>query len=139
LCKGCGRCVDICPADNMRIDPKLRKSYNADPVYCWECLNCVKYCPEHAVDVRGYVDFCPLGASLTVLRDTKKNVVYWRVVYRNGAVKEFAFPIRTTPWGSIKPPTEWPERTDIDSELLSGEPELLGVEFPTLKTAGART
>jgi len=30
-CKGCGKCVDICPADNMHYNPKVRRAYNADP------------------------------------------------------------------------------------------------------------
>ncbi len=132
-CKGCGRCIYICPADNMQFVPglKYRRSYNADPISCWECYNCVKYCPEHAVEVRSYADFVPLGGRVIPLRDTKNNVIYWRVEYRDGTIYEFAFPIRTTPWDSIRPPTEWPERTDLDSEYLSGEPDALGVpELP---------
>ncbi|MEM0465063.1 adenylyl-sulfate reductase subunit beta [Pyrobaculum sp.] len=132
LCKGCGKCVDICPADNMQYNPKNRKGYNADPIMCAECMNCVKYCPEHAVDVRPYADFAPLGARIGVVRDTKKNIIYWRIMYRDGTVYEMASPIRTTPWGSAKGALEYPERTDLDSELLAMEdkPEYLG--FPEL-------
>lgn len=128
LCKGCGICVDICPADNMQLNPRERKAYNADPVSCVDCLNCVKYCPVYAVDVRSYSEFVPLGVRVRVVRDTKKNVIYWRIVYRDGTVYEFAYPIRTTPWGSAKGPLDFPERTDLDSELLALEdkPEFLG-------------
>jgi adenylylsulfate reductase subunit B len=56
-------------------------------------MNCVKYCPEHAVDVRPYSDFAPLGARVGVVRDTKKNIIYWRIVFRDGTVYDFASPI----------------------------------------------
>ncbi len=135
-CKGCGKCVDICPADNMHYNPKVRRAYNADPVSCAECMNCVKYCPEHAVDVRTYSDFAPLGARVGVVRDTKKNIIYWRVVFRDGTVYDFASPIRTTPWGSARGAMDIPERADLDSELLALEdkPEYLGFkELPRPK------
>jgi adenylylsulfate reductase subunit B len=136
LCKGCGKCVDICPADNMQFNPRIRKAYNADPVSCSECLNCVKYCPEHAVDVRSYADFIPLGARVGVVRDTKKNVIYWRIMFRDGTIRDFAVPIRTTPWGSAKGALDFAERADLDSELLCCEdnPEFLGFkELPRPK------
>ncbi len=53
-CDGCGECVDICPSDIMHIDRKYRRSYNVEPNFCWECYSCVKACPQHAIDVRGY-------------------------------------------------------------------------------------
>ncbi len=59
-CDGCGECVDICPSDIMHIDKTLRRAYNIEPNMCWECYSCVKACPHHAIDVRGYADFAPL-------------------------------------------------------------------------------
>ncbi|HEV8258009.1 MAG TPA: 4Fe-4S binding protein, partial [Casimicrobiaceae bacterium] len=59
-CDGCGECVDICPSNIMHIDPVYRRSYNIEPNFCWECYSCVKYCPQQAIDVRGYADFAPL-------------------------------------------------------------------------------
>ena len=67
-CDGCGECVDICPSDIMHIDPVYRRSYNIEPNFCWECYSCVKACPQHAIDVRGYADFAPLGHSVRVLQ-----------------------------------------------------------------------
>ena len=60
-CDGCGECVDICPSDIMHIDRTYRRAYNIEPNFCWECYSCVKACPQHAIDVRGYADFAPLG------------------------------------------------------------------------------
>jgi 4Fe-4S binding domain. len=120
----------------MQFNPKVRRAYNADPVSCVECMNCVKYCPEHAVDVRPYSDFAPLGARVGVVRDTKKNIIYWRIVYRDGTVYDFASPISPTPWGSARGALDIPERADLDSELLALEdkPEYLGFkELPRPK------
>ncbi|GIX28923.1 MAG: hypothetical protein KatS3mg123_2804 [Burkholderiales bacterium] len=45
-------------------------------------------------------------------------------------MKEFTFPIRTTPWGSIKPPSEYerPDARALASPMLAHEPEALKVE-----------
>jgi len=137
-CVGCGDCVDICPSDIMHFDPKTRKAYNAEPDMCWECFNCVKVCHRYAMDVRGYADFVPMGHSISVLRDEKENKVYWKIKYRNGTVKEFVFPIRTTPWGSIKPPQAYaePARGKLMDEYLSAEPDKLYVpELPKPREA----
>jgi adenylylsulfate reductase subunit B len=135
MCDGCGKCVELCPSDIMHIDPVNRRAYNVEPDMCWECYTCVKYCPEHAIDVRGYADFAPLGHGVTVLREPEKGAVSWKIKYRDGRIKEFTFPIRTTKWGSIKSPRDYPApREDlIHTQLLSHEPEYLKVEkLPTL-------
>ena len=134
-CDGCGQCVDICPSDIMHIDKTYRRAYNIEPNFCWECYSCVKACPQHAIDVRGYSDFAPLGHSVRVLREEEKGVISWKIRYRDGRVKEFSFAIRTTPWGSIKAPSDYetPDEKALNSVLLAHEPEALKVEsLPTL-------
>ena len=66
-CDGCGHCVDICPSDIMHIDENIRRAKNIEPNFCWECYSCVKACPNHAIDVRGYADFAPMGHSVSCL------------------------------------------------------------------------
>jgi adenylylsulfate reductase subunit B len=54
-------------------------------------------------------------------------------------VKEFTFPIRTTPWGSIKAPSDYeaPDTNGLRSPLLAHEPAALKVEtLPTLPQSG---
>ena len=134
-CDGCGQCVDICPSDIMHIDKTYRRAYNIEPNFCWECYSCVKACPQHAIDVRGYSDFAPLGHKVRVLREEEKGTVSWKIKYRDGRVKEFTFANRTTPWGSIKPPSEYeaPDAQALNSVLLAHEPEALMVAaLPTL-------
>jgi len=43
----------------------------------------------------------PLGASVQPLRGTDS--IMWTIKFRNGTMKRFKFPIRTTPEGSIDP------------------------------------
>ena len=105
-CDGCGHCVDICPSDIMHIDKTYRRAYNIEPNMCWECYSCVKACPQNAIDARGYADFAPLGHSVRTLREEAKGTISWRIEFRDGRVKEFVSPIRTTPWGSIPSPAE---------------------------------
>jgi len=72
-CKGQDKtaCMYICPNDLMFLDMEKMKAYNRDPSMCWECQCCVKICPQQAMDVRGYSDFIPLGASCVPLRGSE--------------------------------------------------------------------
>lgn len=136
-CDGCGECVDICPSDIMHIDKVYRRSYNIEPNFCWECYSCVKACPQQAIDVRGYADFAPLGHSVRALREEDKGTISWKIRYRDGREKGFTFPIRTTPWGSIKPPAEYEGSgpDELDSPMLAHEPAALGVDsLPDLQS-----
>ncbi len=132
-CKGCMECVRICPSDIMHIDPGQGRAYNIEPSMCWECFACVKACPEAAIEVRGYADFAPLHHRVVPTRTPER--IEWKITMLDGSLKEFAYPIRTTPWGSIRPPQESPapEGSALGTELLSFEPDYLAVEaLPTL-------
>jgi adenylylsulfate reductase subunit B len=134
-CDGCGQCVDICPSDIMHIDRTYRRAYNIEPNFCWECYSCVKACPMHAIDARGYSDFAPMGHKVRVLREEEKGMISWKIKYRDGREKEFRFPIRTTPWGSIKAPQEYeaPDANALSSPELAHEPTALHIDaLPTL-------
>ncbi|MBI3581000.1 MAG: adenylyl-sulfate reductase subunit beta [Nitrospinae bacterium] len=111
-CDGCkGRdktaCAYICPHDLMKLDVGRMKAFNQEPEQCWECYNCVKICPQQAIEVRGYADFMPMGAKVLPLRGSDS--IMWTVKFRNGTLKRFKFPIRTTPEGSIEPYKGLPE------------------------------
>ena len=125
-CKGQDRtaCLYICPNDLMVLDQESMKAYNREPAMCWECYNCVKICPQQAIDVRGYADFCPMGASVVPLRGTED--IMWTVKFRDGNVKRFKFPIRTTPEGTAPPAGgfEFGPGT-LDDQLLATEPASL--------------
>lgn len=131
-CDGCKAlertaCMYVCPNDLMTLDTESGKAYNQEPDLCWECYSCVKICPTQAIDVRGYADFVPLGAAVVPMRGTDS--IMWTVQFRDGRIKRFRFPIRTTAEGSVVAFSGVAEATDegLKSQLLAGEPEQLGV------------
>ncbi len=138
-CDGCKAldktaCQHICPNDLMVLDKNKMKAYNQDPSMCWECYNCVKICPTQAVQVRGYADFVPLGASATPLRSTDS--IMWTVKFRNGTLKRFKFPIRTTAEGTAVPSGGFAEHSDLKSTALCSEPAALGLPAVFSLTGG---
>ncbi len=108
-CKGQEKtaCMYICPHDLMVLDTERMKAYNQEPEQCWECYNCIKICPQQAMEVRGYADFAPLGASVIPLRGSDS--IMWTVKFRNGILKRYKFPIRLTEEGSVDPYAGKPE------------------------------
>ncbi len=133
-CDGCKAldktaCQYICPNDLMVLNKDKMKAYNQEPEQCWECQCCVKICPTQAIDVRGYADFMPMGASVVPMRSTDS--IMWTVKFRNGSIKRFKFPIRTTPEGQANAYADL-KGQDLESGLLSTE-EADGYSIPTPK------
>ena len=136
-CDGCKAldktaCQYICPNDLMVLNNDSMKAYNREPEMCWECYNCVKICPVQAVDVRGYADFVPMGASVVPMRSTDS--IMWTVKFRNGMLKRFKFPIRTTEEGKAQPFDQYPTGDeDLKSPTLMCEPTGLNTETGPVK------
>lgn len=130
-CDGCKAlqrtaCQYICPNDLMVLDKEKMKAYNREPEMCWECYSCVKICPQQAIDVRSYADFVPLNASVTPMRGSQD--IMWTVKFRNGTIKRFKFPTRTTAEGEVKPYADYKTGTeDLKSPILATEPDSLGL------------
>ena len=63
-------------------------------------------------------DFVPLGSSIMPMLGTED--VMWTCKFRNGLIKRFKFPIRTTPEGTAN---AYPDLkgSDLESGLLSTE------------------
>jgi len=135
-CDGCKAldktaCQYICPNDLMVLEPEPRpdgtkRAYNQEPEQCWECFNCVKICPQQAIEVRNYADFCPLGSSTIPLRGSDS--IMWTIKFRDGkTIKRFKFPIRTTVEGSI--------------DVFKGKtlPNVADIKKPGFFTGAART
>ena len=51
----------------------------------------------------------------------------WTVKFRNGTIKRFKFPIRTTPEGQAQPAGGWTNAPAIEGPTLFTEPESLGL------------
>ncbi len=99
-CKGGDKtaCMYICPNDLMVLNVEAMMAYNQEPDACWECYSCVKICPQGAIFVRGYDDFVPMGGQVHPMRSSDS--IMWTVKFRNGNMKRFKFPIRTTAEGA---------------------------------------
>ncbi|MCP4757171.1 MAG: adenylyl-sulfate reductase subunit beta [Proteobacteria bacterium] len=123
-CKGQDKtaCMYICPHDLMKLDLTTEKALNQEPVQCWECYNCVKICPQQAVEVRCYADFAPLGSSCIPMRGT--DTIMWTIQFRDGMIKRFKFPIRTTDEGAA----------EIDTGV-----QAVAVDLSTIKEQGLFT
>ena len=92
---------------------------------CGEC--CVKICPTQAIDVRGYADFMPMGATVVPMRSTDS--IMWTVKFRNGSLKRFKFPIRTTEEGKAVPAGGFETGSDdLQDPVLFTEPASLGLD-----------
>ncbi len=131
-CDGCkGRqvavCMYICPDDLMKLDIARMKAFNQEPNQCWECQCCVKACPQQAIEVRSFQDWVPMGGAVIPLRTD--NSIMWTIKFRDGEVKRFKFPNRTTAVGSIDPYADKPLAGDINSPLLFTE---ANVTLPTI-------
>jgi len=131
-CDGCKggtvtACMYICPNDLMKLDTSRMKAFNQEPEQCWECQCCVKACPQQAIEVRAYQDVVPMGGACIPLRTDSS--IMWTIKFRDGEVKRFKFPVRTTTVGSIDPYTGKPELGDIKSNLLFTE---LGMTLPKI-------
>jgi adenylylsulfate reductase subunit B len=118
----------ICPHDLMMLDKGRMKAYNQEPEQCWECYSCVKICPQQAIEARAYADIVPLGGSVIPLRGSDS--IMWTIKFRDGEIKRFKFPIRTTPEGSIDPYKGKPEPNLADI----GKPEFFTEAGKTLPT-----
>ncbi|CAM2059668.1 Adenylylsulfate reductase subunit beta [Desulfovibrionales bacterium] len=120
-CKGGEKtaCMYICPNDLMVLDPEEMRAFNQEPDACWECYSCVKICPQGAIAARPYADFAPMGGTSIPLRGSED--IMWTIKFRNGSVKRFKFPIRTTTEGSIDAFAGKPGAGDIETELLYTE------------------
>ena len=121
-------CVYICPNDLMVLDPVANKGFNQEPDMCSECYACVKLCPQEAINVRGYADFVPLGASVQPHRTD--DGMQWDVIFRDGRRFEFTYPSRTRAVGTVVPYQGFTEDRvgDIGNQNLAGDSNWLGVE-----------
>lgn len=131
-CDGCAggevtACMHICPHDLMKLDAGRGKAFNQEPDQCWDCQCCVKACPQQAVEVRPGADYVPMGGAAIPVR--ANNAVEWTIKFRDGEVKRFTFPVRTTPEGSIDPYRGKPAAGNLKDQLLFTE---VGRTLPVL-------
>ncbi|MFY9641274.1 MAG: adenylyl-sulfate reductase subunit beta [Rhodomicrobium sp.] len=123
-CDGCKGgeytvCMYMCPNDLMKLDTTRMKAFNQEPEQCWECQCCVKACPQQAIEVRSFQDWVPMGGAVIPMRTDSS--IMWTIKFRDGEVKRFKFPIRTTAVGSIDPYNGKPPAGNLEDQLLFTE------------------
>lgn len=50
-CKGCGICVEMCPAKVFTAEEGTGKAIVAYPERCTDCGMCELYCPDYAISL----------------------------------------------------------------------------------------
>ena len=71
-----------------------------------------------------------MGATVSPMRST--DAIMWTVKFRNGTLKRFKFPIRTTPEGQAEPAGGFEFEGDLNDQNLFTEPESIGTDLFTL-------
>lgn len=88
-CNGCGRCVDICPGDLLKIDENGMSSIR-NQADCWDCMACVKSCLNGALETRLPFSLADFGATLKP--KIFPDLIQWELTYADGRLEEFAIP-----------------------------------------------
>lgn len=88
-CDGCGRCVDICPGDLLKIDENGKSSIR-NQADCWDCMACVKECPTGALETRLAYSLAAFGARL--IPKVKEDEIVWECIYPDGDHETFSIP-----------------------------------------------
>ncbi len=96
-CDGCrGKsepmCEQICPMDIMRMDSTVGKARNISPKDCWDCMACVKACPNQAILTRLPYQIAAYGGKLVPL--TSETTILWTLTYADGSIRQITKPIR---------------------------------------------
>ena len=75
LCRGCGRCLGVCPYHAVALTPDARGGHTAlvDEKLCKGCGNCISVCPSNAADTP-YRDQAYLEETLEELLVGRKRI-----------------------------------------------------------------
>lgn len=79
-CKGCGRCLQVCPGG--LIDSKnFGKARITYPKRCWGCTACIKECPYEAIELFLGREIGGTGTKITAINE--KDAIRWKMTYQN--------------------------------------------------------
>ena len=99
-CSGCApreesRCEEVCPGDLMAVDVASGKAYCRNPRDCWDCMSCVKACPNGALATRMPYQLGYFKASLRPVMG--KDVITWKCVDIYGKERTYKYRNRIIP------------------------------------------
>ena len=102
ICNGCGNsaqppCVRMCPGDLIVKDRGTNKAYLKYKEDCWDCLPCVKACPEEAIEFKLSYQLGFQKAKLIPHINGKRDKITWEAIDNHGNVEEFVIPTKLLP------------------------------------------
>lgn len=91
-CTGCAqlsepRCVQACPGNLMVLEPAAGKAYIRNPSDCWDCMACVKQCPNGAL--RTKLPYVLADYQAVLVPRVKGDRIVWTCTDVNGLVERF--------------------------------------------------
>jgi len=101
-CNGCfgaaqPPCLRMCPGDLIVKDVSANKAYLKYVNDCWDCLPCVKVCPEEAIEFHLSAQFGPKGARLIPHVEKGRDVIVWELIDIMGEKEMFTIPTKLIP------------------------------------------
>ena len=93
-CTGCApreesHCEEICPGNLMTVNAETGKALCRNPRDCWDCMSCVKACPNGAIETRMPYQLGYYKARLRPIMGNK--VITWKCVDIHGAEHTFKY------------------------------------------------
>ena len=91
-CDGCRAeneplCEQICPGDLMTLNRQTSKAYCRSTRDCWDCMSCIKICPQGALETRLPYQLGYYPAKLIPLMGTDR--ITWTCIGLDGKVERF--------------------------------------------------
>ncbi len=101
-CNGCygaaqPPCLRMCPGDLIVKDMKADKAYLKYPEDCWDCLPCVKACPEEAIEFVLSYQIGFRNARLIPHVAKGRDKITWECHDSRGNIEEFVIPTKILP------------------------------------------
>jgi len=93
-CDGCkgekeALCEAICPGDLMYMKGDVPRADCRSPRDCWDCMSCVKVCPQGAIETRLPYQLGYYPAKLIPLMGSKR--VSWTCISQDDKVERFNY------------------------------------------------
>lgn len=101
-CNGCHGskqppCLRMCPGDLIVKDHTVNKAYLKYPEDCWDCLPCVKVCPEEAIEFHLSYQFGSKGAKLIPHIHETNDAISWESIDTEGKTETFTIRTKLMP------------------------------------------
>lgn len=87
-CTGCGACIEENPCNLIYLDEE-NKAYICDNRDCWDCMVCVKVCPELAIKTKLPYVLANYKAELVPVFNRERTEITWVLTDLGGNEEKF--------------------------------------------------